>query len=84
MILFDAVFPPFSKEIIFATGFKSKEINLKIMIVLLSILTFLKTRHYFYFTTERRRQVPISHIVEGSFTLQKLIKIHQTPQNQNL
>jgi len=43
MVLFDAVFPPLSKETIFATGFKSKEINLKIMIVLLSILTFLKT-----------------------------------------
>lgn len=71
-------FPP--SVIIFATGFKSKETNLEITIVLLSILTFLKTHHYFYFTTERRRQV---HIVEGGFMLQKPIKIHRTPKPKN-
>lgn len=59
-------------------GFKSKEINFKVKIVLFSILT-LKT-HHFLLHIERRRQIPISHILEGVSMLQKLIKIDQTPQ----
>lgn len=46
--MFGAVLPLFIKEIVFAMGFKSKEI-FKVMIVFFSILTFLKTHYYFYF-----------------------------------
>lgn len=76
MVFFDAVFPLFSKEVIFVPECKSREMKLKMVIVLISVLTFLKTHCWFYFIKERRRHVPISHVVEGGFVLQKLIKIY--------